>query len=515
MIPKVIHRTVPAAIDPVVEGYWRELQRLHPGWELKTWRDPLSSEEFELGHLFERCRSGAELADLVRLEVLWRYGGIYVDSDCEPVASLEPLRRYPFFIGTEDGTHLTNAVMGAEPHHPAVRAYMDAILVEDRLSLDVSAAVATGPVLATQVLADRSDVTVLPPEFFYPLPPSDDRIALERTSVKEVSTRFTYLVHRWSYSWRPPETPEQPASHRLTAMERVGGILKALRRSAVMFVRKILPPVIHTDMYEPAVYAVYVGDRRMIVRMPDGSPLIALASDRSLTPSLVVHGTYDPPFRRFLERYVRPGDHVVDVGANVGVFSLRMAQLVGRFGRVHVYEADPELCEVLTETLQLNWVADRVTINPVAAGRTSGEIRLSRHERFRGSTSSSESDDKTGHAVADGYVDLTVPAVRLDEAITSEIPLRLVKIDVEGGEAAVIDGMTKILDARALHMLDVEVIRGNASNWLELVKALERLTTHYGASVNLLAQDGSLQETSLDHVVGSAGHFSHVVFVFD
>ena len=116
--------------------FWAGFRRLHPDWELITWRDPLKAEDFELGTLFAKCRSGAELADLIRLEVLWRHGGVYVDADCEAVRALDPLLRYGFFIGTEDGRSLTNAVLGAEPAHPAIRAYMDAIVNEDRLSLE-------------------------------------------------------------------------------------------------------------------------------------------------------------------------------------------------------------------------------------------------------------------------------------------------------------------------------------------------------------------------------------------
>lgn len=103
MIPRILHRVVPEHTTADVETFWQRFREMHPTWELRTWRDPLNSEEFELGHLFGRCRRGAELADVVRLEVLHRYGGIYVDSDCEPWRPLDPLLHHSFFIGTENG----------------------------------------------------------------------------------------------------------------------------------------------------------------------------------------------------------------------------------------------------------------------------------------------------------------------------------------------------------------------------------------------------------------------------
>jgi hypothetical protein len=86
-IPRILHRTIPERVDRKVDDWWEHWRQLHPGWELMTHRDPLDPNDWpETGDLWEQCQSGAQKAGLIRLEALWRWGGVYVDSDVEPIA---------------------------------------------------------------------------------------------------------------------------------------------------------------------------------------------------------------------------------------------------------------------------------------------------------------------------------------------------------------------------------------------------------------------------------------------
>lgn len=210
MIPKILHRVVPVVTTPLVEDYWREFRAMHPTWLLQTWRDPIDPSEFPiLGHLFPACRTGAGLADLIRLEVLWHQGGVYVDSDCEPVRPLDPLLSHGFFIGQEQLGVCTNAVMGAEPEHPATRAYMDEVLRATPEAFRVERPdVVSGPVAASKALWLRPDVELLPPATFYP-EPWVATLEEKRAPAGDIASASpeTYLIHRWAGSWLPPLTP--------------------------------------------------------------------------------------------------------------------------------------------------------------------------------------------------------------------------------------------------------------------------------------------------------------------
>jgi predicted O-methyltransferase YrrM len=71
-------------------------------------------------------------------------------------------------------------------------------------------------------------------------------------------------------------------------------------------------------------------------------------------PSLVVRGYWEPGVTRALLRLVRPGQHVVEVGANVGWYSLLFASRVAPGGSVTTFEANPRMVELLRRTLVAN-----------------------------------------------------------------------------------------------------------------------------------------------------------------
>lgn len=508
MIPRLLHRIVLAPLTSTgeVERYWQEFSRLHPDWELRTWADPLQAEDWELGGLFARCRTAAGVADLLRLEILWRHGGVYIDTDCEPVRALDPLLGNEFFIGSEDGRVITNSVIGCVPGHPAVRAYMDAVLREDRVGLDVPPNQATGPVLATEVLGDREDVRVLPPEFFYAAPWQAPGSGSAAAPARDVVTPFSYVVHRWAHSWGDDSDSLRDGPSVAT---RAAGWARSRMRAAATAAKRRweqLPPGASTG-----ARGTYVGDGRVLIGLPDGSVVSAVADDLSITPDLVAHGMYDMPFWTFLQSTVKPGDHVVDIGANIGVFTLAMARRVGRFGRVYAYEADSELAELVVDNMRTNHVSRQVEVVQRAAGDGEGAIEFSRDRRFRGSSVAGGSgQDATGRDA------LTVECERVDSRVPSDVPLRLVKIDVEGGEARVLKGLEGLLAARAVRLVDVEVVRTNAGDaWLELVGALRRLVDVHGATVHVLTEAGGTRPARLDDVISLAGSFPHVVFCFD
>jgi hypothetical protein len=193
-IPRRLHRVVPQRVPDCFERYWAEWQRLHPGWEFFTWSDPIDSMQFETGHLWDGIK-GAQLAGYVRLEVLWRFGGIYVDMDVEPMRSLEPLLPLGAFAAWEDTKTVPDAVIGASEHHPAIRACIDRVLslgpTDDPWQ--------TGPGTTTAIFPLRTDVMLLPPDSFYPYHFSERHRACEDFS----SIPWCYGVHRWNGSWLP------------------------------------------------------------------------------------------------------------------------------------------------------------------------------------------------------------------------------------------------------------------------------------------------------------------------
>jgi FkbM family methyltransferase len=145
-------------------------------------------------------------------------------------------------------------------------------------------------------------------------------------------------------------------------------------------------------------------------------------------------GGWEKHFAELFSYLVRPGDRCVDAGANVGVHTIRLARLVGRGGEVIAFEPDPEVVQRARRNVSLNDLAN-VRVIGAAASEQAGEMRLFRpnpSDTNRARASLTQHRHLTGAAVM-------VPVTTID-AICAGAPVALIKIDVEGHEAAVVRG---------------------------------------------------------------------------
>lgn len=131
----VLHRIWLGGRIPDVYDHFDAFDRLHPGWKLMLWGDddldgwPVSrllGRVDELAPADDRVRWKV---DILRLAVLDRYGGVYVDCDTAPIRPLDPLLQLSAFVAQSpnDLSKATNAVMGATPGHPYIRGLMDGL----------------------------------------------------------------------------------------------------------------------------------------------------------------------------------------------------------------------------------------------------------------------------------------------------------------------------------------------------------------------------------------------------
>jgi mannosyltransferase OCH1-like enzyme len=164
MIPARLIRTVPTVASDEAEGFWRGACELHPHWDYVTFRDPVDRDKFPLtSPHWAACKSGAQMAGLIRLEALWHWGGIYLDSDVEVFRPLDSLRPYDLFATWESAWSLNDAVLGAMAGHPLVREAI--ALAIERLPLG---ALHSGPKVVNDLFRDKADVLLLPPRSFSP-----------------------------------------------------------------------------------------------------------------------------------------------------------------------------------------------------------------------------------------------------------------------------------------------------------------------------------------------------------
>lgn len=150
---------------------------------------------------------------------------------------------------------------------------------------------------------------------------------------------------------------------------------------------------------------------------------------------LYYFGIWEPEVTQFVQRRLRPGDVFIDVGANIGYFSLLGAKCVDSQGHVVAVEASPPIYGQLVANLKRNRTSNVSAFNVVAAGET-GRAKLYSGQPYNcGATSS---------IVLGGEEEVAeVDAAPLTDLVQPEHwrRTRLVKIDVEGGELAVLRGL--------------------------------------------------------------------------
>lgn len=149
--------------------------------------------------------------------------------------------------------------------------------------------------------------------------------------------------------------------------------------------------------------------------------------------TLYYFGDLDPKITWVLKRILRPGDTVLDIGANVGLVSIIARQIVGNNGKVHAFEPQPTLVDLMYKSLEKNGYSD-VVIHKVALGVEKEEKELFIPEGHFGAASLIRESFK-GNKIS----------VRVENATTYLAslglpPIRLVKMDVEGYEAEIIKG---------------------------------------------------------------------------
>lgn len=199
LIPKIFHQiwinTESSELPAEYAAYRDSWLRMHPGWDYKLWNlDNLDFEPKRMD-LIRMSKSYAQMADVLRYEILAKHGGIYVDTDFECLKSMEEvLSDVQNFACSQDGTKITNAIIGAVPGSIYMQRCVDLLPAQVGLTFPTAE---TGPDFLTRVLLRQGlagDFTLFPQQWFYPYDWNEYHRAGE-------SFPEAYAVHRWAHSW--------------------------------------------------------------------------------------------------------------------------------------------------------------------------------------------------------------------------------------------------------------------------------------------------------------------------
>lgn len=222
---------------------------------------------------------------------------------------------------------------------------------------------------------------------------------------------------------------------------------------------------------------------RAIVKVEGGS-LMDLDTADFLQCELYVCRDFERDVRLEIMKRLKPGDTFLDIGANVGFFSLCASRRVGEKGAVYAFEPAPETRKSLNRNLELNGVRNVITV-PVALSDSMGSGELFLNAKHNSGAASLHQSPDSGGAVE----------VKLDTydnfAEKNGLPVpALVKIDVEGAEMNVLRGMRELLSRPDRPPIILEVSEWSLKEMGSSKDELFKLMAKNGYKPHLLSRPG-------------------------
>jgi FkbM family methyltransferase len=189
----------------------------------------------------------------------------------------------------------------------------------------------------------------------------------------------------------------------------------------------------------------------------------------------ILLGAYEESEVDVVKSIIRPGDAVIDVGANIGFYTMLFAKLVGSAGEVIAFEPLSELYAAAVRSKAENGFGQNCTLHNMALSDSVGKAALRRATwtiNFGGAYLSD------GVSVPPGHIDEEVNTARLDDYITNK-RCAFIKLDVEGAEAKVIRGGIGLLERdkpiilSELHTPMLKRVSGcTADDFIEMMRVL-------------------------------------------
>mgnify|MGYP006424141681 FL=1 len=191
----------------------------------------------------------------------------------------------------------------------------------------------------------------------------------------------------------------------------------------------------------------YLGDYRYLTTTLYGNKIFLDTRDMTLTPHIIMDGMWESWISKCVINYLQPGMRVVEVGSNLGWYTLLMANQIGSQGKLIAFEANKDLVKLTVDSICINGYAERVKLHNIAASEQSGEMTFYIRERHLGNSSVAMVTQELLDNLNDDIKEVTVPTVALDEFLSGdERKIDFMKIDAEGSEPSVFRGMKQLLE---------------------------------------------------------------------
>jgi FkbM family methyltransferase len=506
MIPNIVHFVVPKDVPNEMVEIINIAKKLHPGWEIKIWGDRDGVEGARLNRFLDKAKNGAQRADLIKYEAVYTFGGIYIDADMRLLRSFDQLLRYDTLMTcSEDGAHISCGFFAAPPRHEALNAVIGS-LIRDEPEWTRPQNETTGPHFFTSVLGSRADVTMLPRETFYPYYSGEPR--------PKVFPAACIGIHEWAGAWVDKKIISKSPPRR-----GLSRLLKATAKKLLPQVQRGVALALPDSLTEALRFKAnsYSCGRDLIALTRRNLKMALPVSDLNVTPTVALAGEFQPGTESFVAATVRGGDWVIDVGTCFGYFAMIAAARCGPFGRIFIVDAKAESHPYIEKSLQLNGFHDRARLLTFAAPASADERLVESAQEgigsSRGAAGASEASSCEPSSVelrTKSQKEVCVES--LDDEFPIDVPIKLLRIDVEGLELRVLRGARRLLMTRSIQYLMLKTSKGEiGSGSRELRSELLSIWTA-GYDTGILLTNGAIKP--LEDFSRELPYLGRVILIF-
>lgn len=202
-------------------------------------------------------------------------------------------------------------------------------------------------------------------------------------------------------------------------------------------------------------------------------------------------GHWETNVDRVLCDYTQPGMFVLDIGANMGYYTVKLGTKIGNTGRLLAFEPNPEVNAVCLENLKINGLLGCARLYNYALGETEATATLTH------SNSNMASANLVGDQDADFSIEVSVKS--LDSVLDDRRPIDLIKLDAEGYEVFILRGAKEALSNSPDCAVMIEV---GLERWERhaTVEDLIPLCGGNGRELYAVMDDGTLRQMQVEAV---------------
>jgi FkbM family methyltransferase len=190
---------------------------------------------------------------------------------------------------------------------------------------------------------------------------------------------------------------------------------------------------------------IFLGDHTALTRTIYNHKVYVDTRDISLAPHILLDGFWEMWITKIFIGLIQPGMTVVDIGANIGYYSLIAGSHVGEGGKVISFEANPKVFRLLAKSMEVNGFYSRSELVNKGVMDKAGELTFNSLRDHHGS-SGFFVPESVAEQFRDQIEKINVPCLSLDDFFRGrDARVDVMKIDAEGAENSIIAGATETL----------------------------------------------------------------------